>query len=198
MELQEVISSEELLSYVDDLNKQLEELGAPEEGLCIGSLDVKALYPSLVIKHCAKITHDRIIRSGMKFDNVDLKWACIYIALNCQYHEVVRAGLHPFVPTRRTKSGRPPTVKTINVDEKNQKVKEKDQDWDKDRWKWPKVEQIRPEDSLRIMAKVVEVMINACFESHIYKWDITIRRQKVGGAIGGRATGALAKITMDQ
>ena len=48
------------------------------------------------------------------------------------------------------------------------------------------------------MAKVVEIMINACFESHVYKWDNKIRRQKVGGAIGLRAMGALAKITMDQ
>ena len=53
IESDEVISSEELLSYVDKLNRLLEETGAPEEGLCVGSLDVEALYPSLVIKHCA-------------------------------------------------------------------------------------------------------------------------------------------------
>ena len=76
--------------------------------------------------------------------------------------------------------------------------KEKDETWDKDRWKWPsRKEKIRKEDSQRIVAKVIEVMINACFESHIYKWDNSIRRQKAGGAIGLRATGALANITMD-
>ena len=47
------------------------------------------------------------------------------------------------------------------------------------------------------MAKVVECMVNVCFESHIYRWNDTVKRQKKGGAIGLRATGSLAKVTMD-
>ena len=65
VETREVISSEEMLSKVDDLNKILDK-GVPEEGLCIGSLDVKALYPSLDVTTCARICHDRIIKSPIK------------------------------------------------------------------------------------------------------------------------------------
>ena len=43
VETSEVISSEEMLALVDELNSLLEEEGVPEEGLCVGSLDVKAL-----------------------------------------------------------------------------------------------------------------------------------------------------------
>ena len=40
-------------------------------------------------------------------------------------------------------------------------------------------------------------MIGACFNNHLYKWNSKILLQKKGGAIGLRATGALAKVTMD-
>ena len=38
----EVISSEEMLGKIDDLNVILGKSDIPEDGLCIGSLDVKA------------------------------------------------------------------------------------------------------------------------------------------------------------
>ena len=112
----EVISSEELISYVDDLNNLLKEEGTPEEGLCIGSLDVKALYPSLVIKMCSKIAHDRLLRSKLRFDGGDIKWACIYLALNLMTYEVVRAGLQMYVPSKANKGGKDPSVLTTNAD----------------------------------------------------------------------------------
>ena len=49
----------------------------------------------------------------------------------------------------------------------------------------------------RLMANVLECMILACFENHIYKFGSEVRGQRAGGAIGLRATGSLAKVTMD-
>ena len=37
----------------------------------------------------------------------------------------------------------------------------------------------------------------ATFSNHFYKWKNAVRRQRKGGAIGLRATGSLARITMD-
>ena len=55
-------------------------------------------------------------------------------------------------------------MKLLSVDEKNEQEKEANKDWDKDRWKWPcPVESIRKSDTQRILAKVLEVMINVCF-----------------------------------
>ena len=56
----EVISEEELLTFVDELNQRVQEEGLPEQRLCVGSLDVKALYPSLDINRCAQIIKERI------------------------------------------------------------------------------------------------------------------------------------------
>ena len=47
------------------------------------------------------------------------------------------------------------------------------------------------------MAKVLEVMITTCFRTHIYRWNNEVRRQAKGGAIGLRATGSVARATMD-
>ena len=42
---EEVISGEELLAHIDEMNERLQVSGLPEQGVTIGSLDVKALYP---------------------------------------------------------------------------------------------------------------------------------------------------------
>ena len=76
-ESEEVISSEELLSFVNELNKRLRQEGVPEMGFCVGSLEVKALYPSLLIEACAKIAHNKIIISPVSIPDMDTKWAAI-------------------------------------------------------------------------------------------------------------------------
>ena len=151
METDEVVSSEELLSFVDDLNKTLEAEGVPELGLCVGSLDVKALYPSLVVKACAKLVHDRVMKSPVKFPDISAKWASIYVAMNLEVHEVIRTGLQHLVPSRTANKNKGPTVKTIEVDQKG--VRE--------RWSWFKdPEKYTESEKKCLMAKVVECMVN--------------------------------------
>ena len=178
MKTSEVISSEEMLSLIDDLNKLLGEEGPPEEGLCVGSLDVKALYPSLEIGKCARICHDRFLTSDLEFEDVDIKWASIYLALNLKVHQIVRADLQQLVPRRivsaNYKEGKDPTVLTIGVDEKQER----------ERWKWYRdPTKYTRGAKKKVMAKVLEVMIEACFSNHLYKWGPTIRRQRSGGQL---------------
>ena len=85
--------------------------------------------------------------------------------------------------------GQPPTVRTVYTDE----------DETSDRWQWHRrPNQYTEEDKREIMAKVLECMIGATFRNHYYKWNNQLRRQAKGGAIGLRATGSLAKTTMDK
>ena len=88
----ETISSEELLSYVNDLIEELEQKGVPEEDLWVGSLDAEALYPSSDIKDCARICRERVRESPIQFEGVDPRWAAMYIALNWEQHDITRAG----------------------------------------------------------------------------------------------------------
>ena len=101
-------------------------VGAPEEGLCCGSLDVKALYPSLVIKECAKIAKERLVKSPLEIEGADYKWASVYGALTNTRDQVIAKGMAKLIPFRVTKTGKVyngtyPTVKTIYTDKKNEK-----------------------------------------------------------------------------
>ena len=113
-----MISGEELRSLLDDIANDLEHKQRGEHGLCIGSLDVKALYPSLAIEKCARICADRVMKSPIVFEDVDYHWASIYLALNMTREQVIREDLGMLVPRRRSNQGKDPTVLTIETDEK--------------------------------------------------------------------------------
>ena len=183
----EVISGEELLAYVDEVNQRLQEEGLPEQGLCVGSLDVKALYPSLDINRCAQIIKERIQGTLMEFDGIDYTWASKYIALNMSRIEVIREDLQTLVPKKIAKTGSKPTVLTVDMDES------------KERWKFYKDPgKFNKEEKKRVMGKVCEILVKVTFGHHFYKWGDTVRRQASGGSIGLRGTGSVARTTMDR
>ena len=101
------------------------------------------------------------MRSPIEFEEIDIRWATIYLALNLKVHEVVRSDLQQCVPrlvvSPNYKGGKDPTVLTIGVDKKGERAERK-----------------------KVMAKVIEVMVNVCFENHLYKWGNSFRRQNSG------------------
>ena len=99
------------------------------------------------------------------------------------------------IPFRKSKKGgrapggKEPTVRSVSTDEKEES----------DRWSLNRKPQSYTEKDKRlIMSEVLESATMATFNNHFYKWNNSILRQKKGGAIGLRATGSLARITMDQ
>ena len=77
----EVLSCEDLLAQVDALVDRLEREKKDTSRLFIGSLDAKALYPSLDINRSSKIVADRMLNSDLKIDGVNWTLAAKYIAL---------------------------------------------------------------------------------------------------------------------
>ena len=181
----ENISTEELLSHVDDLVLRLNQDGMPSEGICVGSLDVKDLYPSLNIVESAKICGAAVKNSELEFEDVDWTWATLYIALNMQQNQINQEKLQDLVPRRVAKRGRRPTVLSAKDDEK------------KDRWEWKKPPKFMLSSEKKvILGKVMEIMITTTFGHHYYKWGADVLRQVTGGAIGLRATGSVARRVM--
>ena len=159
----------------------------PEYGVCVGSLDVKALYPSLDIEACSKICQERVMNSSLKVEDWDVKWATIYCALNMSREEVIREDMGMIIPRRIATSGKDPTVLTAEKDEKV------------DRWQWAKpIEAYTNHEKKKIMGKITQIMVRATFSTHHYKWNGRIFKQMSGGPIGLRATGSVAKCTMDE
>ena len=74
-------STESFIHKIDMLNQKIKsgEIKAPR--LMVGSLDVEALYPSTDVHQASKIVKDRILKSPLKFENIDYRWALIYVAL---------------------------------------------------------------------------------------------------------------------
>ena len=97
---------------------RLSEEGMPEEGLCLGSLDVKALYPSLLIQEAAKICGEEVSKSDVCFEEVDWTWASVYCALNMTEREVRKERLWDVVPDRKKGArGACPAILTYYTDE---------------------------------------------------------------------------------
>ena len=139
--------------------KDLEEEDQDAD-LCIGSLDVKALYPSLKIKECARICREEVMKSEVVFEGVDYRWATQYLALSYTHAEINARRLNTVVPVRRYKFGQRPTISRIMDDEKGE------------RWRWCKnPDKYNPTEKRLIMAHVVETMVIATFNDHFYRWD---------------------------
>ena len=117
----EVISTEDLLSKVEDLNTQIREGSIEDTSLMIGSLDVEALYPSIDARKAGQIVRDRITESDLKVDGVDWRWVLIYLGLTMTPHDKVDQKLTGTLPRRICKAGKKPgkrpTILTANLDQ---------------------------------------------------------------------------------
>ena len=97
--------------------------------------------------------------------------ASIYIALNMTKSEIKAKKLTELVPARKSNRGRAPTIQSITDDQKIQLQK----------WKFLKPPSFyTPEEQKAIMEAVIETMILATFDRHIYRWGGKVYRQRKG------------------
>ena len=72
------ISTEEMLASVDEVNRQ----GTIDEDCILGSLDVKALYPSLDVDFVAEKVGEMVYKSEIDFPCLNSKELGLYLAVN--------------------------------------------------------------------------------------------------------------------
>ena len=102
----------------------------------LGSLDVTSLYGGIDSKTAGIIARDKVVKSKMKFEGINYKWALIYLALTMTAHEKVDAHVQGLIPRRKTNKNHPPTIRTVDLEEKL------------DRWWFPKPENLlTPEEN---------------------------------------------------
>ena len=114
------ISTEDLLSMVDRVARKMLDTQLEKDEIFVGSLDAVSLYPSLVIKDVSKLCGEKVVSSGVKFEDIDMTWACKYVALAMEENEVTSRNLNDVIPRRRAKQGRKPTMRTVVMDDKKQ------------------------------------------------------------------------------
>ena len=201
----EDLSTEEVLSQLEDAQKSIASTGRRDT--VVGSLDVKALYPSLDQMGSARIVAKFVRESPHEVNNIDWRHAQVFIASNMDPHELKREGLLDLVPNRLKKRGhRPgPTTDELRV---KKTVKRKPEDQEpcsedcnkpvKSKWVETDTSTLTEENKRLLLSMVVMVATRLIFRHHCYTFNGTIFRQRKGGPIGLRFTSIVARLVMDQ
>ena len=175
-------STEDMLAAIQRAN--IEHIDNEEK--VIGSMDVKALYPSLDISFTTEIVCEEFLKSDVKIENVDYAEMGLYLRLNRDDKYIKENKLEEICPKRKHKNGRPKITRNGVVVDKEK------------RWKiWEEPEREPSEEEKRMMMKEsLKIALELIMNNHTYKFEDVIRRQKEGGAIGIDLTGEMARIFM--
>ena len=153
----------------------------------IGSLDVKALYPSLDLDFTIEKVADEFLESEVKIDGVDDEELGLYLSLHRTVEQLREKGVLAFCPKRRNTRGAPPKITASGT-----KV-EKEERFHP----WIRTTEIPDERSRRVMLReAIVIVLTVIMKNHVYSFDNVLRRQKEGGAIGMDITGELADVFM--
>ena len=100
-------STEDLMARIQEVNN-LSDL--ERKGICIFSMDAKALYPSLEIVRTSKVIGEIIRESTIELKNVDTTELARYLSYLLDERKIEQYGLDELVMRRRTNLGRRPVV----------------------------------------------------------------------------------------
>ena len=196
----EVISSEDMLSRIISCNEKIEKLKVErektpsgenikswdwrQEFVLLGS-DVSALFPSLSASNTAKAVKTQILKSNIKWRNIDGKWLTLYLKLNeekLEYKEL--EGIKCFLPKRLGTRGKAPSFSSDKIEEK---------------YVWPQsVEYLTDQMKSKMLALAMEQAVIFFFTHFTYTFGGKIYLQQGGGPIGARLTMAVARLVMQE
>ena len=165
--------------------EMIHDFGKPMEVI---GWDVNALYPSLDWETTQGVVKEAIINSKIKWEDIDYMEGCRYIALNLSGEECRSSNLSRILPVRRAKTGVRPGVKGPGPMGA--------EPHDQEQWRFPEVT-LTEEEKKEVITAVVAIATKNLFSNHLYTFANKVYRQKSGGAIGLRATCAIARVTMN-
>ena len=92
----EAQSTEEVLRSIEEANIKLRN--EKVETVALGSMDVKALYPSLRIKAAAKVVAEEIMKAEIDYQGVDYNAAGSYLATVLPKERHTKEGVAGLLP----------------------------------------------------------------------------------------------------
>ena len=95
------------MKEVNDCNASRSNIGETSETI-VGSLDVKALYPSIDIEAATRVLVESFVKSEFEIKGINTAELGLYIAVNKNQKQIEQMGLAAFCPTRRHKRGTAP------------------------------------------------------------------------------------------
>ena len=165
-------------------NDELKCLGVKQklDEMCILGSDVVSLFPSLKGMETARLARHAVLNSTIEFGNVDYLMALRYLTIVGGTDLLHKAGIGRLTPVWL---GDRQDLTTVG----GRKSK------DSRSW-WDLKKEIRDFEKRRILAYVMECMVNVVMGSHVYSFGGKYFLQREGGPIGLRSTATLASMTM--
>ena len=130
----------------------------------------------------ANICYEAVLKTSIKFSNVDFKKGSIYVAMNMNDEERTIHPLGRVLPRRKSKTGSRPWVTGL--------LKNAEKSWIVPDKEWSELEK------KILVAEMVRIGVIVMMNTHLFRWDGRIFLQRKGGPIGLRATCCVARITM--
>ena len=183
--LTDTMQGDDKLDSNEVRNEMIQDLGAPMEMI---GFDVDALYPSLDWENTEEVIGESIRNSNIVFEDVDILEGCRYIALNWSGEKCRQSPLSRVLPVRRARTGTRPGI--TGTGPLGPEIHDQEQ------WRFPDV--VITEDERRaITATVISIAVKELFSNHLYTFGGRTYKQSKGGAIGLRATCAIARVVMN-
>ena len=104
-------STEDMLAAVKNAN----DSGRIGPNTVVGSLDVKALYPSLDLEFTIEKVTEEFYSSKVKIEGVDYEELGLYLSLHRDERFLSDKGILNYCPRRRSRYGAPPKITTSGI-----------------------------------------------------------------------------------
>ena len=127
-----------------------------DEELVVVGADVKSLYPSLPDVEVAVICYKAIMRSGIRFEGINLKTAGKYVAMHLTKEEQAMSPLAGILPRRTAKGGVRPGV---SADPRKD-----------DSWEFKNKDMTEYEERM-LIAMAVQIGVIAMMNTHQYSFN---------------------------
>ena len=128
------------------------------------------------------------ISSEIDVAEVDTRELGLYLALNRTEAQLKAKGLREYCPSRKTNTGRPPTM-TGCAQSENEAKRHRP---------WKRAVRERPDrdTTKKMLGEALAVAVRFVMKHHIYMFNKQAKKQKKGGPIGLGLTGDVAQVLM--
>ena len=147
----------------------------------VGSMDVKALYPSIQWIPGSKEVKRGIRNSKLNFRNINKREAAQFIALNYSRNKILNEGVEKMIP--------------VKLPGTNIKLASREGDQSQ-LFDYTGITDIPTGNLSVIMGMVVAKITHLCMSNHFYTFKGDIYKQTKGGSIGSELTGEVSKLYM--
>ena len=160
-----------LLESTEVLEEDLQDFSVPM--VIVGSA-VVSLYPNLVVDKIIQRVEEEVIRTDMKFENVDYLEATRYLALNWSQEECRKSPLRRVLPWRRKRKGTGPGITGEGPMGRER--------GDQEHWEFPQVV-LEGWEKKQIIASVLKVATETMFRKHYSSFGGEYSTKQMVGAI---------------